>query len=91
MAGRLDRIAGRRPGIEGGDLPAVLADAELLGEVLGQLVDNAARFGRHGSAATISSGAREHAPGWWRLEVADRGIGVPEEQRERIFAPFHRA
>ncbi|GAA3351604.1 hypothetical protein GCM10020358_81920 [Amorphoplanes nipponensis] len=30
-------------------------------------------------------------PGWWRVEVADRGIGVPEEERTRIFAPFHRA
>lgn len=91
VADRLDRIDGRRPGIEVGDLPAVLADAGLLGEVLGRLVDNAVRFVRQGSVARITVDAHEHAPGWWRIEVADRGIGVPEEERDRIFAPFHRA
>ncbi|AGZ40602.1 ATP-binding protein [Actinoplanes friuliensis] len=91
VAGRLDHVTGERPSIDVGDLPAVTADAELLGEVLGQLVDNAVRFVRHGTAARVTIGAREHVPGWWRIEVADRGIGVPEEQRTRIFAPFHRA
>jgi signal transduction histidine kinase len=91
VAGRLDEVHGERPSIDVGDLPAVTADAELLGEVLSQLVGNAVRFVRHGTAARITLGAREHTPGWWRIEVADRGIGVPEEQRTRIFAPFHRA
>jgi signal transduction histidine kinase len=26
-----------------------------------------------------------------RLQVTDNGIGVPEGEQERIFAPFHRA
>jgi signal transduction histidine kinase len=91
VAGRLDHVGGELPSIDVGDLPAVTADAELLGEVLGQLVDNAVRFVRHGTAARVTIGARDHTPGWWRIEVADRGIGVPEEQRARIFAPFHRA
>lgn len=90
-AGSLDGMQGERPSIDVGDLPVVTADAELLGEVLGRLVENAVRFVRHGTAARVSVGAREHAPGWWRIEVADRGIGVPEDQRTRIFAPFHRA
>jgi signal transduction histidine kinase len=90
-AGRLDDLDGERPSIDVGDLPAVTADPDLLGEILGRLVDNAVRFVRHGTAARVTIGAREHAPGWWRIEVADRGIGVPEEQRTRIFAPFHRA
>ncbi|MEV6601025.1 ATP-binding protein [Actinoplanes sp. NPDC051346] len=91
VAGRLDRAGDRRPGIEVDDLPAVMVDAHLLGEVVGHLVDNALRFVRHDTAPRITIGAREHAPGWWRIEVSDRGIGVPEEQRDRIFAPFHRA
>jgi signal transduction histidine kinase len=91
VAGRLDDVRGERPSIDVGDLPAVTADAELLGEVLSRLLDNAVRFVRHGTAARVTLGAREHAPGWWRIEVADRGIGVPEEQRTQIFAPFHRA
>ena len=91
VAGRLDDGNGERPSIDVGDLPLVTADAELLGEVLSRLIDNAVRFVRHGTAARVTLGAREHAPGWWRIEVADRGIGVPEDQRTQIFAPFHRA
>jgi signal transduction histidine kinase len=79
------------PSIEIGELPAVTADAALLRQVVDQLVDNAVRFVRHGAPARITIGARELPGGWWRIEVADRGIGVPQEQRTRIFAPFHRA
>ncbi|MET0495831.1 MAG: ATP-binding protein [Actinoplanes sp.] len=91
VAGCLDHGDGERPSIDLGELPDVTADAELFGEVLGHLISNAVRFVRHGTAARITLAAREHSPGWWRFEVADRGIGVPEEQRTRIFAPFHRA
>src|SRR3990172_4184599 len=31
-----------------------------------------------------------HNSGGTRLRVADRGPGVPEEERERIFEPFYR-
>ncbi|RSM72258.1 hypothetical protein DMB66_06625 [Actinoplanes sp. ATCC 53533] len=91
VAGRLDEMHSERLSIDVGDLPAVTADAALLGEVLSRLIDNAVRFVRPGSAARVTIGAREHAPGRWRIEVADRGIGVPEDQRSQIFAPFHRA
>jgi signal transduction histidine kinase len=82
---------GPRPDIDLGELPAVSGDAMLLHQVLTQLVDNAVRFVRHGTAARITIGSREQPGDWWRIEVADRGIGVPQEHRERIFAPFHRA
>ena len=29
-------------------------------------------------------------PSWVRLVVADRGPGIPESERERIFEPFYR-
>jgi signal transduction histidine kinase len=91
VAARLDEVDGDRPSIDIGDLPLVTADADLLRQVLDQLVDNAVRFVRHGTAARITVSAAELPSGWYRFEVADRGIGVPEEHRERIFAPFHRA
>jgi signal transduction histidine kinase len=80
-----------RPSIDVGDLPTVTADADLLRQVLDQFIGNAVRFVRHGSAARVTVGARRTGDGWWRIEVADRGIGVPEEHREKIFTPFHRA
>ena len=83
--------AGERPSIDVGELPLVTADADLLRQVLDQYVGNAVRFVRPGTAARITVGARELPDGWWRIEVADRGIGVPDEHRDRIFAPFHRA
>ena len=27
-------------------------------------------------------------PGWVRVEIADNGVGIPEEHRTRIFEPF---
>jgi signal transduction histidine kinase len=89
-AGRL-QTPGDRPSIEIGELPAVTADALLLRQVLDQLVDNAVRYVRPGAPAQITVGAREQDGGRWRFEVADRGIGIPAEQRDRIFQPFHRA
>ncbi|WP_306215575.1 sensor histidine kinase, partial [Actinoplanes sp. RD1] len=80
-----------RPAVDVGELPTVLADADLLGDVLTRLIDNAVRYVRHDTAPRITVAARAQAPGWWRIEVADRGIGVPEDQRARIFRPFHRA
>ncbi|GAA3943919.1 sensor histidine kinase [Actinoplanes auranticolor] len=91
VAARLDHVDGERPSIDVGELPPVTADPDLLGELLSQLVGNAVRFVRHGTAARVTVTAREHAPGRVRIEVADRGIGVPEDHRTRIFAPFHRA
>ena len=33
---------------------------------------------------------RDEDPSWFRLEVVDAGPGVPVEERERVFEPFHR-
>jgi signal transduction histidine kinase len=91
VAEQIDAATGERPSVDVGQLPVVTADAALLHQVLDQLVGNAIRFVRHGGAARVTVSARPDAPGWWRIEVADRGVGVPAEHRGRIFAPFHRA
>jgi C4-dicarboxylate-specific signal transduction histidine kinase len=31
------------------------------------------------------------AGGWVRVEIADRGIGIPRAERDTVFEPFHRA
>jgi signal transduction histidine kinase len=89
----LDVAAAHLPGpsIEIGELPAIAGDATLLRQVLDQMVSNAVRFVRNGTPARVGIGSRELPGGWWRIEVTDRGIGIPEEQRARVFAPFHRA
>ncbi len=78
-----------RPNIEVGPLPTVQGDPATLRRLLDNLISNAIKYVRHGDTAQISIGARSE-PGGWRVEVADRGIGVPAEQREAVFAAFHR-
>ena len=72
-----------------GELPVVRGDAVQLRSVLMNLLDNAAKFSEHGVQPDIEVGShpigRHH-----RVEVRDRGRGVPVEARERVFAPFAR-
>ena len=70
-------------------LPAFYADRKRLQQVVMNLVANAIKFTRDGD---IRVGARATAttPGVATLEVSvsDTGIGVPEDQLERIFEDF---
>lgn len=55
-----------------------------LKRALGNLVSNALKYG--GAAELILS----EVDGGLRITVADHGPGIPEEARERVFAPFYR-
>lgn len=73
-----------------GDLPVVEGDPVQLRAVLQNLVANSAKFTRPGEQARIE--VRGTGQGdVWRIEVVDHGLGVPEEDRERVFAPLARA
>ncbi|MBA2952229.1 GAF domain-containing sensor histidine kinase [Nocardioides sp. CGMCC 1.13656] len=72
-----------------GDLPTVTGDAVQLRAVLQNLVANAAKFVRPGEPPHIEVDA-VRLDGRWRVEVADRGPGIPEEERERVFQPLAR-
>jgi signal transduction histidine kinase len=71
----------------GGAPVAVEGDARLLRRMVRNLLDNARRHGG-GSPVLVEVARDDH--GRARLEVCDRGPGVPEEERERIFEPFYR-
>ncbi len=67
----------------------IRGDPRLLRRLVRNLLENAAR---HGGGAEVEAGLRVdggQAPAL--LWVADRGPGVPEAERERIFEPFYRA
>lgn len=66
-------------------LPPVPMDKELMGEVLGYLVDNALEAIQGPGTLTIS--ARRSAEGI-RMEVSDTGPALSEEVRRRLFEPF---
>lgn len=67
----------------------VQGDERLLRRALRNLLENARRYGSNdaGEAITLSAGL---AGPQIELRVCDRGPGVPEALRERIFEPFFR-
>lgn len=75
------------------DVPhAVRADRDLIQQLLANLLGNAVKFARPGSAAHLEISSREDdEPGWIRIDVADRGLGLPVGEEELIFEEFHRA
>jgi signal transduction histidine kinase len=72
-----------------GTLPVVTGDPVQLRAVLQNLVSNAAKFVRPGEKAHVEVDSTL-LDGRWRVEVCDRGPGVPEAERERVFQPLAR-
>jgi signal transduction histidine kinase/CheY-like chemotaxis protein/purine-cytosine permease-like protein len=64
----------------------VRADAKRLRQILLNLLANAVRFTDRGSVTLRLDHTREVA----RFHVIDTGIGIAEQDRERIFMPFER-
>jgi len=65
----------------------VHGDRRLLRRLTRNLLENARRYG---AGSPIEVGLREVAGERVELMVCDRGPGVPESERSRIFEPFHR-
>ena len=75
------------------DLPAFEGDTEKITQVLTNLVINALKFSPPGSPvdiiASMIQGRRESDRGdLIQISVKDRGIGIPEDERQRIFDQF---
>jgi PAS domain S-box-containing protein len=71
-----------------GDLPTLVADRQLMGQLYQNLIGNAIKFRGEGPPE-IELGA-ERGTLEWRLFVRDHGIGIPAEHREKIFVIFRR-
>lgn len=65
----------------------VSGDTTALKMMLRNLVDNALRYTPTGGIVTVAVGSDEEGP--W-IRVADNGVGVAIEDREKIFQRFHR-
>lgn len=68
------------------DLPLVRLDAVLMERVFVNLLENAAKYTPPQSPVEISGKLEES---WLRLEIADRGPGLPADQEEKIFEKFY--
>ncbi len=73
--------------LTGPDSAVLDTDPRALRSMLGNLVDNALRYGGPGVAVDVSI---EVLAASWSLQVADNGPGIPGEHRERVFERFWR-
>jgi PAS domain S-box-containing protein len=69
-------------------LPPVRADAQRVGQVLTNLVGNAAKYAPPGTAITVVASAQE--AGFVRVSVGDEGPGIAPEDRPFVFEAFRR-
>ncbi len=67
-------------------LTAVLDD-QLLRQILHNLLSNAIKYSPQGGPVRL---ALRQEDDWVVLTIADRGIGIPDADQERLFEPFHR-
>ena len=76
-------------------LPApFVADAERVWQVLANLVSNAIKFTPGGTVHVLASILPAGAPfasAGIRFEIADTGVGISDDQLERLFTPFFQA
>jgi PAS domain S-box-containing protein len=66
----------------------VRADSDRLAQVLTNLISNACKFSQRGQPVTVGVLRRKQKI---RVTVQDRGAGIPEEFRSRIFQKFSQA
>ena len=69
------------------DLDWVLADQERIGQVIRNLIDNAAKYSPSGAPIELRAIAQGKR---MRIEVADRGPGIAPQDLHRIFEKFGR-
>lgn len=79
---------GREIVVDGPAAIALHADPLRLRQVLNNLIRNALAYSPHGSPVRIEAAADPHRA---IVRVRDRGIGIPEDQRDGLFQPFFRA
>jgi signal transduction histidine kinase len=85
ISGGADRLRVELPA----DLPAIEVDPIRLGQVLENVVGNAAKYAPGTSSIRLSAVAEP--PGWVTVEIEDEGIGIPVADRSLVLEPFHRA
>lgn len=66
----------------------VLCDRGRVRQAISILLDNAVKYTPKGGRVTVAVWESEE---WARIEVADTGIGIPEDQLPLVFERFHRA
>jgi two-component system sensor histidine kinase VicK len=75
-----------RTGFE--QLPAVAGDLRLLKRAIDELIDNAVKFSPDGGPVDVHGEIDPNQPDMVRVSVTDQGIGISNEEMNRIFQDF---
>ncbi len=75
-------------GLVRADRATVTGDADDLRILVGNLLENACRYSADGGVIDVAIKAEPHEIA---LEIQDCGPGIPPDQLELVFQPFHRA
>lgn len=70
------------------DLPHIAADPASLGEVMGNLIDNAIKYSNEGGAITVTAAMKGELV---EFSVEDHGIGMPGNVVSNLFQKFYRS
>jgi signal transduction histidine kinase len=70
------------------ELPTISADGEALGSAVRNLLDNAVKYSPEEKTVWIDAKAEDGAI---KISVRDRGVGISEDDRKRVFDRFFRA
>jgi signal transduction histidine kinase len=74
--------------VDADDLPEIEGDPYRLGQVVDNLLTNAIKFSPDGGSVDVRVDRRD---GCAMIEVSDSGMGIPPEDRERLFERLFRA
>ena len=69
------------------NLPAVMVDQVAMSEVFEALIDNAIKFSGEGKQIQVE--IRDTGGVMLQVAIHDEGIGIPEDQHERVFRQFY--
>jgi PAS domain S-box-containing protein len=74
-----------------GELPLLWADRDHLIQLLTNLVDNALKYTPRGGQVWVASRVFEKdGQSFLEIAVGDTGLGIPEDEQERVFERFYR-
>ncbi|TLM99867.1 PAS domain-containing sensor histidine kinase, partial [bacterium] len=70
-----------------GNLPVIMADRDMMGQLLINLLDNAIKYTPAGGRINVEAVPAQQGI---KVTVRDTGIGIPEESLPRLFERFYR-
>lgn len=70
-------------------LPKILVDTDKFQQIMMNLIENAAKYSLEGTSITIKTNFSK-LPDFVSVKVIDEGIGIKEEDYEKIFTKFSR-